>query len=178
MRYPIAGVVVGLVTDVNDPGGLGRVKVRLPTMGEKVETTWARVATALAGNELGAWFQPEVGDEALLAFENDDIRRPYVLGFLWSGSSVPPSDEPSERILKTVSGHKLTFNDASGSESITVEDASGVNKLVLDKNGITIETSKDFSVKANKVVIKADTTMEIQAAAKLTAKGNPIHLNP
>jgi uncharacterized protein involved in type VI secretion and phage assembly len=178
MSQPMKGVLVGLVTDVQDPEGLGRIRVEMPSLGEGVESTWARMATALAGPELGAWFQPEVGDEALVAFEMDDIRRPFVLGFMWNGDNAPPSTEPSERILKTVSGHKLTFNDAGGSESITLEDASGVNKVVLDKNGITIETSKDFSVKANKVVVKADVTVDLEAGAKLTARGNPVHLNP
>jgi uncharacterized protein involved in type VI secretion and phage assembly len=172
------GVVVGLVTDLEDPEGLGRIKVEYPTLGERAESGWARLATSLAGPELGAWFLPEIGDEALLAFELDDIRRPFVLGFMWNGDNAPPSTEPAERILKTVSGHTLTFNDAEGSESITVEDASGVNKIVLDKDGIKIESTKDFSVKANKVVIEAQTTLDLKAAAKLTARGNPVHLNP
>ena len=178
MSRPVKGVVVGLVTDVQDPEGLGRIRLQLPTLGENVESGWARVARALAGPELGAWFQPEIGDEALVAFQNDDIRFPVVLGYLWNGDNAPPSSEPSERILKTVSGHTLTFNDSGGDESITVEDASGFNKIVLNKDGISFETSKDFSVKANKVVVKADITMDLEAAAKLTVKGNPVHLNP
>ena len=178
MSQPMKGVVIGLVTSVDDPEGLGRIKVEFPWLGEGFESNWARLATALAGPELGAWFLPEIGDEALLAFEMDDVRRPYVLGFLWNGENPPPSSEPSERILKTVSGHKLTFNDASGDESITLEDASGVNKVVLNKDGISIETSGDFSVTANKVIVKAETSMNLEATAKLTAKGNPIHLNP
>jgi uncharacterized protein involved in type VI secretion and phage assembly len=172
------GVAIGLVKDVNDPDGLGRIKVEFPWLGDDVQSNWARIANSLAGPERGAWFLPEVGDEALLAFEQDDIRRPYVLGFLWNGSDAPPSTEPTERVLKTVSGHKLTFNDDENAASITVEDASGVNKIVLDKDGIKIETKKDFSLTANKVVIEAKTTVDLKATAKLTAKGNPVHLNP
>src|SRR5690606_40972054 len=150
MSGRMKGVVVGLVTDLNDPEGLARIKVEYPWLPEGSESTWARLATPLAGPELGFYFLPEVGDEVLVAFEMDDIRRPYVLGFLWNGDNAPPSSEPSERILKTVSGHKVTFNDAGGDESITLEDASGTNKVVLDKNGVTIETSSDFSVKDRK----------------------------
>jgi uncharacterized protein involved in type VI secretion and phage assembly len=178
MSQAMRGVVIGLVTDVDDPQGLGRIRVEFPWLGEGFKSNWARIANTLAGAERGTWFLPEVGDEALLAFEMDDFRRPYVLGFLWNGVDAPPSTEPSERIIKTVSGHKLTFNDASGSESITVEDGSGVNKIVLDKDGIRIETTKDFSVTANKVVVEAKTTLELKATAKLSAKGNPVHLNP
>jgi uncharacterized protein involved in type VI secretion and phage assembly len=178
MSQQVKGVVIGLVTDRDDPEGLGRIKVEYPWLGDGIESNWARIATSLAGPALGAWFLPEIGDEALLAFELGDIRRPYVLGFLWNGDAAPPSTEPSERILKTVSGHKLTFNDADGDESITLEDASGVNKVVLNKDGVSIETTKDFLVKANKVVIEAKTTLDLKATAKLSAKGNPVHLNP
>jgi uncharacterized protein involved in type VI secretion and phage assembly len=172
------GVVVGLVADVDDPEGLGRIKVEYPWLGDGTESNWARLATPLAGPELGVWFLPEVGDEALVAFEMDDVRRPYILGFLWNGDAAAPSNEPAERIIHTVSGHKVTFNDASGDESITLEDASGVNKIVLNQDGISIESTGEISMKGQKVSITADTTMDLEAAAKLSASGNPVHLNP
>lgn len=178
MSQPMKGVVVGLVTAVEDPEGLGRIKVEYPWLSDSNESNWARLATPLAGPELGMWFLPDVGDEALVAFEMDDIRRPYILGFLWNGDNAPPSTEPKERIIQTVSGHKVTFNDASGDESITIEDSSGVNKIVMNKDGIAIESTGEFKVKANKISLKADTTMDLEAGAKLAAKGVPIHLNP
>ena len=178
MSGRMRGVVVGLVTDLNDPEGLGRIKVEYPWLGEGSASTWARLATGLAGPNLGMWFQPEIGDEALVAFEMDDLRRPYILGFLWNGDSTPPSDDPNLRIIKTVSGHTLTFDDTSGAEAITVEDASGVNKIMINKDGVSIETTEAISFKAKKVTIKADTTMDLEAGAQLSAKGAPIHLNP
>ena len=178
MSGRMRGVVIGLVTDVNDPEGLGRIKVELPWLGDGVQSNWARLATGLAGPDIGMWFLPEIGDEALVAFEMDDIRRPYILGFLWNGDSTPPADDPALRIIKTVSGHALTFDDTSGDEAITVEDASGVNKITINKDGVSIETTGEISFKAKKVTIKADTTMDLEAGAQLTAKGAPIHLNP
>ncbi len=170
MSARMKGVVVGLVTDVNDPDGLGRVKVSFPWLSDGNESGWARIATPLAGPELGHFFLPEVGDEALVAFELDDFRRPYILGFLWNGDNAPPSGDPKERIIKTVSGHAITLSDVSGSESITIEDSSGKNKIVMDSQGITIESSGDVTIKGKQV--------SVEATAKLAAKGNPIHLNP
>ena len=178
MTERMCGVVIGLVTDLDDPDGLGRIKVEFPWLAESIQSNWARLATGLAGPDIGMWFLPEIGDEALVAFEMDDIRRPYILGFLWNGDSTPPSDDPSLRIIKTVSGHTLTFNDTSGDEAITVEDSSGVNKIVINKDGVSIESTGEISFKAKKVTIEADTTMDLEAGAQLTAKGTPIHLNP
>ena len=178
MSQRMKGMVVGLVTSLEDPDGLGRIKVSYPWLSDDNESNWARLATPLAGPELGMWFLPEIGDEAVLAFEMDDIRRPFIVGFLWNGDNAPPSAEAKERIIKTVSGHQITFNDASGKESITIEDSSGVNKVILNKDGISIESTGEFKVKAKKVQVEAETTMDLKASAKLTAKGNPVHLNP
>jgi uncharacterized protein involved in type VI secretion and phage assembly len=170
MTERMKGVVIGLVKDLEDPDGLGRIRVEFPWLSDDAVSNWARVAAPLAGPELGHFFQPEPGDEALLAFEMGDINRPYILGYLWNGDNAPPSDDPNVRIIETVSGHMLIFDDTSGSETITIEDASGNNKIVMDSNGITIESAKDVTIKGQNV--------NIEASAQLTAKGNPIHLNP
>ena len=87
------GAFPALVTDINDPEGLGRVKIALPwspdTAGARYET-WARLATFMAGNNRGSWFIPDVDDEVLIVFEGGDPRRPYVIGSLWNGKDSPP----------------------------------------------------------------------------------------
>jgi len=172
------GVVTGLVTDVSDPEGLGRIRVELTYLEEGNQSAWARLATSLAGDDRGGWFLPEVGDEALVAFEMGDVNRPFVLGFLWNGDGAPPETDTLKRILKTVSGHKITFDDNSGSETILIEDSSGKNKITLDTNGISIETTGDFKIKAKTFSVEADTTLDLKASAKLSVKGSPVHLNP
>jgi uncharacterized protein involved in type VI secretion and phage assembly len=169
MTERMRGVVIGLVTAVDDPQGLGRVKVEFPWLPAGSYSNWARVANVLAGPQLGAFFLPEIGDEALVAFEMDDIRRPYILGYLYNGDSAPPTTDPPVRMMQTVSGHKLIFDDTGGSEAVRIEDASG-NKITLNADGITIESVKDVTIKGLNVTI--------EATAKLAAKGNPIHLNP
>jgi uncharacterized protein involved in type VI secretion and phage assembly len=163
------GVVIGLVTDLEDPEGLGRIRVEFPWLSDSNVSNWARVATSLAGPELGHFFQPEPGDEALVAFEMGDVQRPYILGYLWNGDNAPPSDDPNVRMIQTVAGHKLIFDDTSGEEGITIEDANG-NKVEMTSSGITIESSGDVTIKG--------TNVTIEASAKLAATGNPIHLNP
>lgn len=181
------GVVIGLVSDLEDPEGLGRIRVTFPWMSDSDNTSnWARVAAPLAGPELGFYFQPEIGDEALLAFEMDDVRRPYILGYLWNGDNAPPQEDPVLRTIKTVSGHSLIFDDTEGSEAVTVEDASG-NKITMNSDGVAIEDANGNTMTMNSDGITMEssgditlkgTNINVEASAQLTGKGNPIHFNP
>ncbi|MEA3008362.1 MAG: hypothetical protein QOJ91_54 [Sphingomonadales bacterium] len=94
---PIAGVMTAVVTQNQDPDGLGRVKLRLAAAGEGDETDWARIVAPVAGAARGTFFLPEVGDEVLVAFDHGDIRFPYVLGALWSRFNRPPKVDDDGR---------------------------------------------------------------------------------
>src|SRR5918912_1521112 len=117
------GVYPALVTDVKDPDGQGRVKVRLPwapdAKGSAYEA-WARQATLMAGPGRGTWFVPESGDEVLVGFEAGDPRRPYVLGALWNGVDRAPESMDGAgrndlRVIRSRSGHQIRLDDTSGS---------------------------------------------------------------
>ena len=87
------GVYPALVTDIKDPEGQGRVKVKLPwspDTGGAAYEAWARLATLMGGKGRGSWFIPDPDDEVLIVFEAGDPRRPYVVGGLWNGSDAPP----------------------------------------------------------------------------------------
>lgn len=139
------GVGVGIVTDVNDPAGLGRVKVNFPWLSDDNESQWARIATLMAGAERGSWFIPEVGDEALVAFEQGRPNHPYVVGFLWNGKDKPPNSDIDTKVrrLKTVSGHVLEFDDRSGKERVYLK-TQGEHLIEMNdragEEGITIKT--------------------------------------
>ena len=169
MDKRVQGVVIGVVTDVEDPEGLGRIRVNFPWLSPDNASNWARVAVPLASAEKGLFFQPEIGDEALVAFEHGDARFPYIVGYLWNGSNAPPESDQKKRTLQTISGHQVVVDDTSGSEAIEIEDARG-NKITMNADGITIESAGDVTIKGLNV--------NIEAQAQLTAKGTPIHLNP
>src|SRR5690242_926559 len=88
----VNGIVIGLVKDLEDPQNLGRVRVTFPYLDDQL-SDWARLVTPMAGKDRGVFFRPEVGDEVLVAFELGDVRRPYVLGALWSTTDTPPPDD-------------------------------------------------------------------------------------
>ena len=118
-------LLVGIVTDNEDPEELGRVRVKCPTLTEDHESNWARVIGAGAGSSRGFDCLPEIDDEVLVGFEHGDIHRPYVLGGVWNGKDAPPeSIEDSVsggkvrlRTFKTRTGHTLQFIEEDGSGS-------------------------------------------------------------
>ncbi len=171
----ITGVVVGVVTNNQDPDGLGRVKVKFPWLSDTDESYWARIVSPMAGNERGLYCLPEVDDEVLVVFEHGDVRFPYVLGALWNGKDKPPADNSdgknNVRLLKSRSGHVVRLSDEDGKEKIEIIDKSKKNSIVFDtaNNTITITADKDIILSAPQGTIKLD-GQKIEAKSSADAK--------
>jgi uncharacterized protein involved in type VI secretion and phage assembly len=175
------GLYPALVSDIKDPEGQGRVKVKLraPETGADHES-WARHATMMAGDNRGSWFVPDVADEVLVGFEGGDPRRPYVVGALWNGNDAPPETmDPAglnlKKVLRSRNGVKVTLDDTDGQEqlvfetpagqkvtlkdgpgAVLVEDSNG-NSIKLESSGITVTASAKVTVNASAVEISAST---------------------
>jgi len=196
----IYGVVVGLVTNNQDPENLSRVKVKFPWLSDTDESAWARVAMPMAGNQRGICFLPEVNDEVLVMFEQGDVRVPYVVGALWNGKDAPPvlndDGQNNVRIIKSRSGHVVKLNDADGKETIEIIDKSTKNSVVIDtaKNTVTVTSDKDITLSAPKGTIKLDAqkveiasseatqvkaggNMNLESGATMTVKGSTVNIN-
>jgi uncharacterized protein involved in type VI secretion and phage assembly len=193
------GVAVGLVTNNQDPEGLGRVKVKYPWLGDDDESYWARLVVPMAGNDRGTWFLPEVDDEVLIAFDQGSLDYPYVLGALWNGKDKPPESNSdgknNHRTIKSRSGHIIRMDDTDGSEKLEIIDKSGNNKIVIDssQNSITIESGGDIKLTAKgKVTLsgngveiqsqadgsfKASSTLDVNANGQLNLKGSMVNIN-
>jgi phage baseplate assembly protein gpV len=138
----LSGVVPALVTGLDDPKKLGRVKVRFDWQDDGPETYWARVAAPMAGKDRGAFFMPEENDEVLVAFEFGSTAHAYIVGYLWSSPDNPPfGAKQAERGIKTVLGHKLQFDDDSSNASVTLVTQNGYQLKLDDANNkITLST--------------------------------------
>ncbi len=194
------GVSFGIVTNNKDPDGLGRVRLRLPWLADDAESTWARVATPMAGSGRGCYFLPEVDDEVLVAFEHGSPESPYVLGGLWNGKDKPPASNSEGkndiRMIKSRSGHVIRLIDTGGSEQIEIIDSSAKNSIVISTrdNKITITADADVVIQATngklqlsgqgvEITSKADMKIEASAGlalksnAQLTIKGQVVNIN-
>jgi phage baseplate assembly protein V len=194
------GVVVGIVTNNQDPENMHRVKVRFPWLSSDIESNWARVAAPMTGKGRGAYFLPEVDDEVLVAFEHGQVDHPFVIGCLWNGKDDAPESnadgENNHRTIQSRSGHVLRLNDKSGNETIEIIDKTGNNRIVIDSaaNTITIEAQSDITIKSTTgkltmeangiemksrigVSVEAAQNMDVKANAMVTVSGAVIRLN-
>ena len=165
------GVEVGIVTNVQDPQKLGRIKVQLPRLPGGPESDWARVAQPAAGAGRGFYWLPEVGDEVLIAFELGQANRPYVIGALWNGKDKPMkdayADDNSTRMIQTKSGHKIVLCDKSGEEKIVIADKSGNRSITLDVKAkkFLIECKEgDIELHAEKKIVFHCEDLEIKTS--------------
>ncbi|MDQ3953138.1 MAG: VgrG-related protein [Actinomycetota bacterium] len=155
-RGAVEGVVPAVVTNVRDPSKLGRVKVSFPWLSSSNETHWARVAQPWVGPDYGAVFLPEVNDEVLIAFEQGDFARPYVVGGLYNGrdkpktGAVPLVDDASGTInvrrMETRKHHAVEIVDKFGSEGVFVKTGDGKHALELDVANTKISVSSQGKV--------------------------------
>lgn len=196
----INGVVIGIVTNNNDPEDLGRIRVKFPWLSNEDESDWARVASLMAGKERGIFFLPEIDDEVLVVFGHGDINMPYVIGSLWNGKDVPPetnSDGKNNiRMIKSRSGHVIRIDDTDGKEKIEIVDKTEKNMISIDAkdNKISIISDKDIELSAphGKITIDAQdieirssaatkiesaADMDVEASGNMNIKGATINLN-
>lgn len=164
----VVGLHTGIVTDIVDPDGEERVRVKMPYVDADDDGVWARIALADAGNERGLFFRPEVGDEVVLGFLYDDPRYPVILGMLHSSSNVPPIDHTADNFKKGYTSReklKLTFDDEI--KEILIE-TPGSNKLFIsdDKKGFTLEDQTGHKL-----------TTEPAAVTIKDSNGNEIHID-
>lgn len=172
----VKGLLNGVVTEIDNSDNPYHVRVHIPVMDITSKSqvgVWARVGQLDAGlnekggdKQRGTFFYPQVGDEVIVGFFNNDPRDPVVLGSLYSETNIPPvpttnhdvkgfvsreqfkilvDDNTKSVTVETPNENKVTLDDEK--KSITLEDQHG-NKIIMDDKGISIESSKDLNLKA------------------------------
>ncbi len=137
-RHLASGMTLAKVTNLEDPDNLGRIKVKFLLRDvEENESCWARVIVPFAGSTKGVYMLPEVDDEVVVAFLGGQLDKPVILGGVWSKTSKPPVDNEkgknNTKMIKTKSGHTVTFTDEEGKEKIEVKSAKGASITLDDK---------------------------------------------
>ncbi|HEU0074660.1 MAG TPA: VgrG-related protein [Dehalococcoidia bacterium] len=147
-------LLTGMVMDLNDPEGLGRVKVSLPQLGPDIYTAWCRLVAPGAGATRGIYFLPEIDDEVLLMGTSMDNL--YILGGLWNNRDQPPYDNSDaapngavmKRTIRSREGHEILLDDDPREPGISIIDKEG-NKLLIKSrdNSMTIDVQGDIKFK-------------------------------
>jgi uncharacterized protein involved in type VI secretion and phage assembly len=178
---PIPSVVSAIVTSVKDDAAQGRVKVRIPRLDERFESDWLRVVQPGAGPDRGALVLPEVDDEVVVAFEQGDVRRGYVLGGVHNGvdkaspavreAAVGSDGRVTTRSFTSRKGHYVLVSDKDGDEFVEVatKDAKFSVKVAKDAEGGAVVVASDNVVK---VGAKGDVTVTTQGKVTVEATGD------
>lgn len=187
----IQGLQIGKVTQLaDDPENENRILVKIPIINDKEQGIWCRLSNLDAGNERGTFFRPEIGDEVVVGFINEDPHQAVILGMLHSSSNPSPSvatednhqkgyisrsgikvlfdDETSSVVIETPAGKKVTVDDEGDTVSIT--DDHG-NMISLDADGIKLDSSKDLTLKCSGDMILEGMNVRINAQAEFKAEG-------
>jgi phage protein D/phage baseplate assembly protein gpV len=199
----LPGVFPAQVTDVRDREELGRVKLKFPWLSDSYVSDWARTVQPGAGSKRGAVVLPEVNDEVLVAFEQGDLRRPYVLGGLYNGVDKPllgdrlvdsSTGAVRRRGLVSKKGHMLVLLDDDADDGVAILTGDKRMRISLNKTKSTIrivssgkveiEATADVKVKGANCTVEATGTLElkgamvkVQASGPVEVSGKPIKLN-
>lgn len=183
----IKGMQTGIVKKIaKDPGGEFRVFVSLPLLQDNAKGVWARMATFYASNKIGAVFYPEVNDEVVVGFMNQDPRYPVILGSVYSKKlppPYPPDEKNTKKAIVTKNKLEIFFDDQDkiiqiktpGKHTIKMDDKSGAisiqdsnrNTVSLSKGGIALDSASNI-----KITAKGNITIQAGANLALSAKAN------
>ena len=167
--YYMHGPVYGIVSDNKDPEKQARVKVALKSLGDSIVTNWIPVLNLYGSSKCGAFFIPEVGDQVIVGFIEDNSERGIVLGGIWSNKQPPPQTAENKgsdlnkdgknnlRFIKSRSGHKIILDDKDGEEKLQIISSNSA-------------TRHEFLVKEKKINIKTDVDLRLSAAGSLGIK--------
>ena len=187
-----SGLAIGKVVSNEDDAGEHRVRVRLPLVGMEEDGIWARVANLDAGNERGFFFRPEVDDEVVVGFLEDDPRRAVILGMLHSSAKAAPltgSNDNHEKLYQSRSKMRMYFNDdkkvmvfdtpagnkitlSEDAKAVKIEDQNG-NKIEMTEAGIKIEAAKALELKAGtEIKLESGTSFDVKGGTELKMEGS------
>ena len=188
----IKGLHVGIVTQLEaDPNGEERILVKIPIINNEEQGIWCRVASPDAGDNRGFYFRPEIEDEVIIGFINEDPNNAVVLGTLYSSGKPSPitaSDDNHQKGIVTRSEMKVLFDDEKKSieietpagKKITLDEDKGViiiedensNVITIDSKGIKLESAGNIELKATGDVKIEGANVSINATAQFKAEGS------
>lgn len=171
----ISGIIVGTVTENYNKEYPGRVCVEIPQRDKGANVLkWARVALPYVGKKWGTYYIPEIGDQVLLAFEDGNIEKPFVIGCVPTANSTfisSSSDEYNQKkVITSRNGNSITIIDANEGDGekdkISIKTAKDEFHVLLDNENHKLEISD--KEKKNSIVFNSENgTVRINAEKKL-----------
>lgn len=144
------GIYQGIVTKTDDPEKRGRIKCKIPkVLGSDVESAWCDPVIPVAYDGGGDFCVPFIDEAVWIAFICGEVNRPIYLGGWWKKEKTPwPSyDRLDDTRIIGYKDFKITIHEGEA----TIENCDGANKIVMDKGGITIRSTKHIQLSAPRI---------------------------
>lgn len=187
----VEGLHIGKVLKLDgDPTGEDKIQIELPILNGDVNTVWARLGNFWASSSYGSFFIPDISDEVVVGFFNNDPCHAVVIGSLYSSKQAPPyqlTKENKIRAIYTKSKMKIEFEEenkvitietpgknriqiSDKDKSILLEDQHK-NKIEMNSSGILIDSSKEITLKAKtNIVLDAGANLNMKAKSNAETK--------
>ncbi|NJM32145.1 MAG: type VI secretion system tip protein VgrG [Limnobacter sp.] len=189
-------------TPFTDPEGLGRIKVQFhwDREGQYDANTscWLRVMNPSSGPGFGLQSTPRIGQEVVVAFENGNPDKPFVLGSLPHGEHASPfgseqglrsgirtrSVDPGDT-AETLSGfNEISFLDKHNQEQLFIRAQKNMDELVLNNKSIQVQADETHQVGKN-LVISAGESITLQVGestihmtgSEIVIKAGKVYIN-
>jgi Rhs element Vgr protein len=189
----VRGLHIGVVTQLeNDPNGENRIQVRIPIINNNDNGVWSRIALLDAGNNRGTFFLPEINDEVIVGFINNDPRQSVVLGMLNSSANPAPltaSNQNDQKGYVSRSGIQLLFDDGKvvvslqtpngnqttwddNNQQIVVQDQNN-NQITMNQQGISIQDTNNnqLTMDNSGISIQSQNDITLQAQGNVNISG-------
>jgi hypothetical protein len=179
----------GTVVDNEDPAGLGRLRLSVPSvLGPDVVTGWATPCTPYGGApDQGMLFVPDRQAGVWVEFEEGDLEFPIWVGTYWTrdgadsplpkpqepagGEQGQPQSPPTRKIIKTRKGHTIQLEDDDGEELVTIVEAVNQNVITMDRDGITVTDGN-----GNAITLSAAGVVAKSAGTQITVGGSGVQV--
>ncbi|WP_109832609.1 type VI secretion system tip protein VgrG [Reichenbachiella versicolor] len=195
---PIHGLHIGIVKQIHeDPMGDHRIQVSIPTLQQDNMPVWARVSNLYSSKGAGFFFMPELEDEVVLGFFNDDPNFPVVLGSMYNKMAEPAyvasenneiksilttskleiqfNEEEKKITILTPEGQKIVLDD--NNKSLTLMDEANSNEITLGNGGLQINSAEDIVLFAEgNISMKSNGNIELMAEGDLLGKGMNVEI--
>jgi uncharacterized protein involved in type VI secretion and phage assembly len=161
-RTTFYGKYRGIVRDIDDSDGLGRIRAEVPAVLGDTVSQWAMPCLPFAGPKHGMLYLPEVGDGVWIEFEAGSLNSPIWSGCWWGDDQRPEPSGPQQRLIATSAGHQVLIDEEA--DEISLVHPGGA-KLVLGKDSVTLSIG-DAKIEMASGEVKINGTV-----AKFTAAG-------
>ena len=163
----------GFVVHNDDPERRARLRLRVPSVLGDAVTGWALPCLPFGGlADQGLYLVPEPGSRVWVEFEEGELSYPLWTGTYWERPEEAPvelaEDDPTQRVLKTPTGHTLVFEDSPGEEAVRLIHAGGASLELAADGSVRLTDSAGAALRLD--VSSGQLRLE-------DSQGNQVHMD-